>query len=349
VVEFLEKLSTFTGEDKESIRIISYNISKNYPADVTISWTNRSASFNTCDHEIINERFRAFANDESGVTRSFSEILLPYFIVQDVELEFLETCGNVFPNTPPVLLSPVETLNIPPYQVLRFQLPPKMFYDVEDGYTRNLTVVALDNDNKPLNSSSWIQFNSTTQLLYGLPTSVVAKEQPIGGYVIHIVATDTNSNTVNSTTRIVVDDTQARVSYVVEISMAVNISLEYSDTDIVLNFLASVNAFLGNSNTIVTDYFKNNTSLKVWVSTLNFLASECHFVELQDIRHQLLFQKVENASEVVEGTRNSTTSPYTTQPSENFTGAMFPDFLISSVMEHRRGTYGFGLTSSILK
>ena len=336
VVEFLEKLSTFIGEDKENIRIVSYNISKNYPADVTISWTNRSASFNKCDHEILNERFREFVNDETGVTRSFSEIMLPYFLVQDIKQEFLRTCRNVFPNTPPVLLSSVKILNIPVYQVLRFQLPPNMFYDAEDGYTRNLTVVALDNESKPLNSSSWIQFDTTMQLLYGLPISSVVKEQPTGGYVIHVVAKDTDSNTVNSTTRIVVDDTLATVNYLVKISMVVNTTREYSDTDLVLNFLARIKVFLGNSDTIVTDYSRNKTSLKVWVSTLNFLVHECNFVALQEIRHNLLFQRVENASKVVKGRRNST-DLYKAQPNENFTRAMFPDFLISSVAEYKRG------------
>jgi hypothetical protein len=49
-----------------------------------------------------------------------------------------------------------------------------------------------------------------------------------------------------------------------------------------------------------------------------------------------LFQRVENASKVVKGRRNST-DLYKAQPNENFTRAMFPDFLISSVAEYKRG------------
>lgn len=339
VVEFLEKLSRFSGEDKEKIRIVSYNISKNYPADVTISWTNRSASFNTCNHEAITESFQKFSDGDAGVSKDFSEILLPYFIMQDIRLEFLESCSKVFPNTPPILLLPVGTLNIPVYHVLRFQLPATMFHDAEDGYTRNLTVFALDNHNKPLNSSSWIQFDSTTQLLYGLPTSAVAKEQLAAGYVIHIIAMDTDSNRVNSTVHIAVDDAQERVSYVLKINMTVNISLEYSDIDLILDFLAKVKTFLENPGTIVTDYLKDNTTLTVWLSTVDFLSFECNFSELQEISDNLLFKNVKNVSKVTEGRRNDTEPSFANRPNQNFTKIMLPDFLVSSVTEHKSGNY----------
>jgi hypothetical protein len=335
VVEFLEKLSKFIDEDKENIRIVSYNISKNYPADVVISWTNRTASFNTCDHEIIKNRFQEFVNDESGVTRSFSDVLLPYFILQDIKLRFLETCKKTFTNTPPVILSPVVILNVPIYRELRFQLPPKMFYDAQDGYTRNLTVTVLDRENKPLNSSSWIQFDSTTQLLYGLPTSAVAKTQPSDGYVMLIVAKDTDSNAVNSTTRIVVNGTHEAATYLVKIGMVVNTSLECSDSDLVLNFLTMMKVFLGRSDIIVTDYLRKNSSLKVWVSTLDFLARGCHFTTVQELRNNLLFQKIENASGVTEGLTNNT--DFSAEPNDNFTRAMSPDFLISHITEEKRG------------
>ena len=339
VVEFLEKLSTFVGEDKQHIRIVSYNVSKNYPADVVISWTNRSASFNACSHEIVTARFQKLSDGRAGVTIAFSEILLPYFIVQYIKLEFLETCSSVLSNTPPVQLSPVGTLNIHVYQVLRFQLPPTMFYDAEDGYTRNLTVFILDINNKPLNSSSWIQFNSTTQLLYGIPTSAVSKEQPTEGYVIHIIAMDTDSNRVNSTIHIAVDGAQETVSYIVKVNMVVNVSLEHSDTDLVLNFLTKTRTFLGKSNAIVTDYLKVNTTLTIWLSTLDFLLFECNFSEVQEISDNLLFQKFKNTSIVTEARRNDTKPPYTTKPNQNFTRIMLPDFLISSVTEHRTGNF----------
>ena len=339
VVEFLEKLSRFSGEDKEKIRVVSYNISKNYPADVTISWTNRSASFNTCNHEAITESFQKFSDGDAGVSKDFSEILLPYFIMQDIKLEFHESCSKVFPNTPPILLSPVGTLNIPVYHVLRFQLPATMFHDAEDGYTRNLTVFALDNRNKPLNSSFWIQFDSTTQLLYGLPTSAVAKGQPAAGYVIHIIAMDTDSNLVNSTVRIAVDDAQERVSYVLKINMTVNISLEYSDIDLMLDFLARVKTVLKNPNTIVTDYLKDNTTLTVWLSTVDFLSIECNFSKLQEISDNLLSQNVKNVSKVTEGRRNDTEPSFANRPSQNFTRMMLPNFLVSSVTEHKSGNY----------
>ena len=340
VVEFLKKLSTLIGEEKERIQIISYNISKDYPADVTISWTNRSASFNTCDHEIIKERFNVFSS-EAGVTRSFSEILLPYFIVENVKLELLETC--MFPNTPPVLLSPVETLNIPIYQALRFLLPPRMFYDAQDGFTRNLTVVALDNNRRPLNSSSWIQFNSTAQVLYGLPTSTVAREQPVGGYVIHFFAMDIQSEIVNATTRIMIENPGAMVNFEVEISVTVNSSRKYSEFHLVSYFLSKVETYLSIKDTIVTNYFKVNTTLSVSISTKNFVGSECNLVELHEFSDNLLSKNIKNVSEFAEDKSNSTHHRLYTQPNENFTQAMLPEFLISNVTEHKTGKWNFVL------
>ncbi|XP_028402398.1 uncharacterized protein LOC114525338 [Dendronephthya gigantea] len=336
VIEFLKKLSLFLGEDTDRIRVISYNISKTYPADVTVSWTNQSANFNTCDHKMIRDRFKQITNPEGGVTQSFSEALLPYFLVQEIRLEFLETCNYIFSNTPPVLLSPVKSLNILLYQALRFQLPANLFYDKEDGYTKNLSVTALDQFFKPFNRSSWIQFDATTQQLYALPTSIVAKEQPTDGYDINIVAMDSHSNTANATIRIIVNDTFDAVNFVMEFNMAYNTSQKYQDIDLVLKFLDKVKAFLGNSGIIVTSYFKGNTTLRVGISAMNFRGLECNFAELQEIRRHLLLQ--ENSSEIVGGRMNSTKPRHNFQPSKNFTRAMEPDFLILGVTEYKTGS-----------
>ncbi|CAH2089473.1 unnamed protein product [Euphydryas editha] len=52
-------------------------------------------------------------------------------------------------------------------KVFRYVIPPNVFTDSEDG--SNLTFTIYDFENIPLTRKSWLQYNSTSRMFYGLP------------------------------------------------------------------------------------------------------------------------------------------------------------------------------------
>ena len=330
VVTFLRKVITFTGEGEDSVRIMAYNVSEKYPADVTISWTNRSGSYNTCDHEEIERKFLEFSDKYGRGTTAFSNVLLPYFIVEKINLKFYGVCTK-FPEQPPIVLSPVPFLNISGYRILEFLLPENMFFDKEDGYTRNLSVRVHDENGQTFSSLSWITFNTSSQLLYGVPTRTVAKQQPVDGYVVTIVAMDTDGGVVNTTMLIKIQtNMQMSINYEIKVKMIVNGSQESLDIDQVLEFFSKLKVYSKNSAELfLTDYSKENSTLEVTFSSMVFLGKSCDFSEIQTLQQRFVsysYQRSNNSSSNVNG-----------KPSYNFTQEMAPDFVVTQISEIKKG------------
>lgn len=71
------------------------------------------------------------------------------------------------------------------------KIPPDTFFDREDGTTDKLRLTLKKTPNEPVTETSWIQFNSTIQLLYGLP-----EEQHEGKHEYFMLATDKGGGSV---------------------------------------------------------------------------------------------------------------------------------------------------------
>ncbi|KPP66760.1 dystroglycan-like [Scleropages formosus] len=65
------------------------------------------------------------------------------------------------------------------------KIPSDTFFDKEDGTTDKLRLTLRMNHNEVVGEGSWIQFNTTSQLLYGLPD-----KQHVGKHVFFMQATD---------------------------------------------------------------------------------------------------------------------------------------------------------------
>ncbi|XP_057702820.1 dystroglycan 1-like [Corythoichthys intestinalis] len=79
---------------------------------------------------------------------------------------------GIFPdpfNEKPVLRNPVDQVNALVGTYFEVKIPSDTFFDKEDGTTDKLRLSLRKNLNEVVGESSWIQFNSTSQLLYGLP------------------------------------------------------------------------------------------------------------------------------------------------------------------------------------
>ncbi|KAG9337090.1 hypothetical protein JZ751_029858 [Albula glossodonta] len=72
-------------------------------------------------------------------------------------------------NEAPVLKNPIDKVNTFVGTYFEVKIPSDTFFDQEDGTTDKLRLTLKKNHKDISAESSWIQFNSTSQLLYGLP------------------------------------------------------------------------------------------------------------------------------------------------------------------------------------
>ncbi|XP_037334996.2 dystroglycan 1-like [Pungitius pungitius] len=104
--------------------------------------------------------------------------------------------------TPPTLLPPdqnqnpeirnaVDQVNAWVGTYFEVKIPPDTFYDKEDGTTDKLRLTLKKTPKEAVNETSWIQFNSTIQLLYGLP-----EEQHQGKHEYFMLATDKGGKSI---------------------------------------------------------------------------------------------------------------------------------------------------------
>uniref|UniRef100_A0A3Q3MIX6 Dystroglycan 1 n=1 Tax=Labrus bergylta TaxID=56723 RepID=A0A3Q3MIX6_9LABR len=72
-------------------------------------------------------------------------------------------------STKPSLRNPIDQVNALVGTYFEVKIPSDTFFDPEDGTTDKLRLTLRQNHNEVVGEGSWIQFNTTSQLLYGLP------------------------------------------------------------------------------------------------------------------------------------------------------------------------------------
>ncbi|XP_026161880.1 dystroglycan 1 [Mastacembelus armatus] len=88
-------------------------------------------------------------------------------------------------NEKPVLRNPIDQVNALVGTYFEVKIPSDTFFDKEDGTTDKLRLTLRQNHNEVVKEGSWIQFNTTSQLLYGLPDV-----QHVGKHEYFMQATD---------------------------------------------------------------------------------------------------------------------------------------------------------------
>lgn len=90
------------------------------------------------------------------------------------------------PNSPPRLYNNMGRISAPAGKALYFTIPDDTFYDSEDkATTRDLTLSVLRADGSSIPSDFWLQFDATSQTIYGLPLSEHVPSGVIGeGFIL---------------------------------------------------------------------------------------------------------------------------------------------------------------------
>lgn len=97
-------------------------------------------------------------------------------------------------NQKPHLHNPIGEVIVWVGTYFEVKVPANTFFDPEDGNTENLQLILQHNHYQALDRDSWIQFNSSSQLLYGLPD-----QSHVGRHEFLMIAIDKeNSSTLDA-------------------------------------------------------------------------------------------------------------------------------------------------------
>ncbi|KAM4563696.1 dystroglycan 1-like isoform 1-T2 [Odontesthes bonariensis] len=94
-------------------------------------------------------------------------------------------------NQDPKIQNPIDQVTAWVGTYFEVKIASDAFYDHEDGTTDKLRLTLKRTPKEAVNETSWIQFNSTIQLLYGLP-----EEQHEGNHEYFMLATDKGGKSV---------------------------------------------------------------------------------------------------------------------------------------------------------
>lgn len=94
-------------------------------------------------------------------------------------------------NDQPQIRNAIDQVNAWVGTYFEVKIPPDTFFDKEDGTTDKLRLTLKKTPKEAVNETSWIQFNSTIQLLYGLPG-----EKDKGKHEYFMLATDKGGKSV---------------------------------------------------------------------------------------------------------------------------------------------------------
>ncbi|CAL1605643.1 unnamed protein product [Knipowitschia caucasica] len=94
-------------------------------------------------------------------------------------------------NTSPDIRNPIDQVNAWVGTYFEVKIPTDTFYDIEDGTADKLRLTLKKTPKEGVSETSWIQFNSTIQLLYGLPEA-----QHTGKHEYFMLATDKGGKSI---------------------------------------------------------------------------------------------------------------------------------------------------------
>lgn len=180
-------LSRALGDKEDSIvvRLINGTVQNGHA--FTFTWSNESLVRSHCPEDEIYESFDLVYNRETNtVTEKLDGELAPQLDVTDGSIELDGICQQLptvlqpnIPqkemktpskmNSPPSISNQVDHLTAQVGVLFRHQVPEDTFFDEEDGNTRRLKLTLLNMNHQPLESRSWLQFDSPNQEFYGLP------------------------------------------------------------------------------------------------------------------------------------------------------------------------------------
>ena len=150
------------------------------------------------------------------------------------------TTGSLPPhNTVPIILKSIPQMTFFTGKALRYQIPADMFYDQQDGNTRNLRLEMRTGSLGQL--PSWIMFDSLNQVIYGLPLG----SDSIGLFEFVLSATDKGGKTVSDRFKVQVSNSQTSFPHMFTICLNYDYKKFMNDVEIRLKLMRKITNYYG--------------------------------------------------------------------------------------------------------
>uniref|UniRef100_A0A8C4QQ16 Dystroglycan 1 n=1 Tax=Eptatretus burgeri TaxID=7764 RepID=A0A8C4QQ16_EPTBU len=113
------------------------------------------------------------------------------------------TTTRIIPDTnkPPILMNHIDQLDVYLGTYFQFKIPYDTFFDHIDGTTDKLKLVLSASKTEPVGKMSWVQLNTTSQVLFGLPPN---DEKLIGKHEYILTAMDKGGKKARDALEIIV-------------------------------------------------------------------------------------------------------------------------------------------------
>ena len=184
------KIFSYFGDNFFSgVNILSF--SRNHSGtqateEITLGWSNCTLTGPECPEATVETLISKVVTADGKPNPNFVEKLKPQYDIYDLKAGKAGACLKSSPVTPtpsssisqkpvypltPIIRNSIPKLFVSTTVYFSYQIPFDTFYDFVDGYTRSLTLDLRTSTNTSLTVSSWMQFNTNTQTMYGLLTS----------------------------------------------------------------------------------------------------------------------------------------------------------------------------------
>ena len=146
----------------------------------------------------------------------------------------------------PKIYNNFDLLRVTVGEVFSVQIPVDTFHDREDGNTRNLRLECLTVSHARLSSNSWLQFNSTTQTLYGLVLKSQLETIP-SEYLLS--ASDYDGNTVYDAFTVTIEESSKVLAAMFSVELAgINLEMFNRDINNVLSMVLTIAGYYGDTD-----------------------------------------------------------------------------------------------------
>ena len=222
-------------------------------------------------------------------------------------------------NTAPIILEAIPHFVISTGGLFSIALPLRTFYDAEDGFTSNLSLTLLSSSGHILPPNSWLQFNDSTDQIYGIITEDLSLSR---NYTFVLIAQDSYGLNINTSFTIEVSSRLRNLGFKINLIFKSNFSSIVPHVDIITLLLEKMTSYYQNTITFNVLSFERgsgvpSTDILSW-SVTELDSENCDLRQLHDISRK---------------TRISSS-----QPNEEFKRALLPEFELLAIFEQRLGS-----------
>ena len=201
------------------------------------------------------------------------------------------------PDNPPQLLTPIGHIYAETGRRFYYQIPDNIFFDPEDGDTRNLTLECLTTSGESLASNSWLMFNPTSRILSGIPLINDFTKQASKALVLKLIAYDKSKNFAIDTFSLLIMKPLSSLTFTLSLTLAINYDDFHAQKNLRQALIERISQFYGDSSSsfIYLSSVVNGSTIVSWSNTSSGILT-CNKQEIDQIVQTVQVQKTNTPS-----------------------------------------------------